>query len=233
MKSEKNKDLEDYMSGKDPEKVTRALVKLRLDKDLKQRLSEKLYEKHGIRKSKSSKIKYLWGLLVFVLGALVVSYFVFSEKDTVSHYESLAEEYLIEPYDLNALVIRGQDDSSTVSILRKEAGQAYAEELYQRTAEKFSQIEQLSAADEEDYFYMGLAYLYMEPTKSKEAASYFKKALNLHSTYEQESSWYLSLSLLQSGEIGEAKKYLYMIAKEDPEHYRAKEAAKLIEMLNE
>lgn len=174
---------------------------------------DSLLDKHRLQISRQSTVSN-WSLIKIaaVLTLLIVSGIVLFKTSQVTVSEFVDKE-LSEPYK-SVQVFR----NSEVTNLSKGL-LAYAHQDYQLASDLFTELD-----DSEAVFYHGLSQMYLG---NYQAAIKLLGSETIHdSRYAEHGQWFEALSLIQLGEVNEAKQVLQKIALDNA--FKKEEAKQLI-----
>jgi len=123
-----------------------------------------------------------------------------------SPVDQLLSEHYAKPFTRD--VLKGPD--ATLAI-RSKAYTFYQNEAYKETIPLLENLIAEGAEEQEDYFFLGLSYLYTEQPEA--GAKQFKTLLEgPTNNYQDIATWYLALALTDAGAYEEAKIYLSQVA---------------------
>ncbi|WP_367391307.1 tetratricopeptide repeat protein [Lewinella sp. LCG006] len=193
--------------------ITQQLVKQKFDLELRQKMTHRLREEYGITRDGASGGRVVpmkimrWSLSVaaaLLIG--VVAWQVVGDQSPT--YQSLTKEYLAAHYPNNEL----RKGATDISELRGAAIAAYNEEDFETSARLREEIVKLPEANTEDYFFLGISYLYQDPPQGELAIEPLQKAVadpTGTGLIREETEWYLTLAYVEAGRFTAARKLLH------------------------
>lgn len=192
--------------------MTQQLIKQKFDGELRGKMAYRLKEEYGITRGEtasgqiSGRMILRWSLSVaaaLLIG--IVAWQVIGDHSPT--YQSLTKEYLATYYPNNEL----RKGATEISKKRSEAIAAYNKEDFETSARLREEVVVLPGANSEDYFFLGVSYLYQNPPKGELAIEPLLKGLEdpaRTSLLEEETKWYLTLAYVQAGQFAPARELL-------------------------
>lgn len=192
--------------------MTQQLIKQKFDLELRQKMARRLEEEYGITRDgaanrRIARMKILrWSLSVaaaLLIG--VVAWQVFD--NTKPTYQSLTREYLAAHYPNNEL----RKGATEISELRGAAVAAYNQGDFEASARIREEIAMMPQANTEDFFFLGISYLYQDPPKGEQAIEPLQKAVadpTGTGLIQEEAEWYLTLAYVEAGRFAAAREML-------------------------
>lgn len=136
----------------------------------------------------------------------------------------LADSYLTEHYAAPSVTM-----GDNVDELWQKAISAYKSDDFVKSATILEDIVDKKQAKEEHLYYLGLSYLYQNPSKANKAITNLDKVNGKY--YGEAAKWYKSLALIKLDKISEAKKLLQVLVKSNDSQRKSK-AQTLLNSLN-
>jgi len=136
----------------------------------------------------------------------------------------LADSYLTEHYAAPSVTM-----GDNVDELWQKAISAYKSDDFVKSSVLLEDIVIQKQAKEEHFYYLGLSYLYQNPSKANKALANLDKVKGKY--YGEAATWYKSLALIKLDKIGEAKKLLQGLVKSS-DAQRKSNAQELLNSLN-
>jgi len=214
-----SKYIQGTMSEKELDDLTKTLVKDHFEEsETKEKWKRLLEENYGVNsfeniedwtafkeKKKKSKTKlfYITTLSTMVASLLIFVIFTLNtESHTSNPLDNILEEYYNSPVQY-----RNAKGASSISEKRLLAFDLYNNKDYKSAAKLLETVINKDAFVEDDYFYLGLSYLYQK--EAQKSADIFKLILDQENLQRKDAStWFLALSLIESKAYPEARKYL-------------------------
>jgi tetratricopeptide (TPR) repeat protein len=201
-----------YLSGAELEESSQEMLEQLQDYELRKKWTAQLAADQGITREQASvktrlrPIRPLLAIAATIALLLTVGYFIMPMD---SGAQQLTAQYLAEPFP-NSEERKGSEE---VMELKTSAIAAYAAHDFKQAAIlRQSLVEQVDTPTQNDYFYLGLSYLYQQPAQPDQAIVYLQKAVSFDkSTLMEESSWYLALAYLDAGQKENARQQLQQI----------------------
>ncbi len=170
-----------------------------------------------------------WGMAAAIAALLLVGYIGFTHLGAKEGDELFAALY--HPPELEMPVLRSFDTASPQEFDPQlmEAYQLLQEARYEDSFRLFRAFLQKQPQQPFAQFYAGIAAL--EANHWPEAATHFRKVLELNSHLRQEAQWYLALSLWKQDSTEEARRLVEEILAQPGHPYRkpAKKLRKALE----
>lgn len=192
--------------------MTQQFVKQKFDGELRQKMSSRLREEYGITRDGTPsgrivKMKiFRWSLSV--AAALLIGVVAWQVVgDHTPTYQSLTREYLAIHYPNNEL----RKGASEISEKRAEAIFAYNKGDFETSARIREEIALMPEANTEDFFFLGISYLYQDPPKGEQAIEPLQKAVadpTGKGLIQEETEWYLTLAYVEAGRFAAAREML-------------------------
>lgn len=191
------------------------------NEELRAEMAYVLEEEYGITKlpQKVYVLKHIRPVLAVAASiAMLVGLFLFNRNETspkimaAQHLEVLTLQH---PGHFKG--VSKSDENRTQGIIAFNNGD------YKQA---FKYFEKISSPNDEDNYYLGLAYL--KEGRYKKAVENLKTNLGGNSRFRQEANWFLSLAYLLDGKDTEAERHLQQIQQQD---WRFDEARKLLNEL--
>lgn len=160
------------------------------------------------KKNKSkTKFFYLTSLSTLVASVLIFVIFTLNTgSDTTNPLDNLMEEYYSSP-----IQYRNSKSPESISTNRQLAFEFYNNKDYKSSAKLLETVINKDDFIEDDYFYLGLSYLYQK--QAEKSAAIFKFILDQGNLQRRDAStWFLALSLIEDKQYPEAEKYLSEVA---------------------
>jgi len=161
-----------------------------------------------------------------VLLFAVISLLVFQYSQSGSSPQQLANTYLTEHYSAPTILRNTTDE---LEENWKKAITAYKKDDFVQSATLIEKVIQQGKAKEEQYYYLGLSYLYQDKEMASKAIQNFDKVQD--SLYLEAAQWYKSLALIKLGKIKEAKGLLLQL-KNTTDVKRKNKVKELLDALN-
>ena len=231
------------MSEKELDDITKMLVKDHFEEmETKEKWKKILDEKYGVKsfeslddwndfkekKNKSrTRLFYLTTLSTLVASLLIFVIFTLNTEPPTSDPlgSILSEEYN------SPVQYRNSKGVSNLPEKRILAFDYYNNKDYQSAAKILETIVDKDAFVEDDYFYLGLSYLYLK--KAMKASTTFKYILEQENLQREDATtWFLALSLIENKEYPEARKYLNEVAKWEGNSGKIRKANQAKELLS-
>lgn len=211
--------------------MTELFIKQKFDQDLRHKMTQRLAKDYGIKRettTTSTKTRRLqlirWG--GSIAAAVLVGLAIWQVAQPQLSYQELTNNYL-SVYTSSNERRKGAED---ISEQRTLAIDAYSDRDFVRAAELRQIVVQSPEATEDDYFYLGLSYLYQEPPQVAAAINALQTGLALPAReLTEEMQWYLSLAYLKAERISEARLLLNQIV--ENQQWNAKKAGRLLKVL--
>lgn len=188
------------------DQMTEILITDYFDQQQKTKWNKILEKKHGVSFPQKKRVKriQLYRTLA-VAASLLLLVFAGNFYSNTNSAENLVAQYLEEPFPSE-----NRKGIDAVADKRKEAIAAISAKEYLSAIKIFEEITQTEEAKVDDYFYLGLSYLYHENAEKAvvmllEART--MKPSNFLDT-KDEINWYLALAYFQDGDKENAKKEL-------------------------
>lgn len=227
--------LDDYLDGKlspeNMEKTTQRLIRGKLTADKKQEWETILRENYNVQRNSTTKQATIRRLPVWLMAAaavtlLLISIPVLDLFSPTSPQLALVEQQLKTPYPNNE-TRKGANDLEELEAM---AVTAYNSADYAKSIRAYEQIVDQGKANDDILFFLGLSHLYQKNGDAGKAIEYLQLVQkDENSKYDQEISWFLSLSLLKNGETEKAKKELNQIVANQT--WKNKDAKKVLNAL--
>jgi hypothetical protein len=192
--------MKEELSTAESEKVEAALIKEMFVQE------QKTEWKKRIAQERASPLSVIWrkpaiSSAIAAMLLLGIALFVYSQKEpAIDLADAYLKEKLYEPQ--NYMGEKTSEDFWT------EAKEAYRNNQYEKTV---SSITQISEKTEEQFFCLGLAFIYQKTPNYDLAAQAFLNTRTKGTNYRHETAWYLSLAYLKAGNKEKAKKELERI----------------------
>lgn len=136
----------------------------------------------------------------------------------------LADSYLTEHYAAPSVTM-----GDNVDELWQKAISAYKSDDFVKSATLLEDIVTKKQAKEEHLYYLGLSYLYQNPSKANKAIANLSKVNGKY--YGEAAQWYKSLALIKLDKVSDAKQILQKLVKSS-DAQRKSNAQILINSLN-
>lgn len=146
--------------------------------------------------------------LTGIAASLLLFFFVNSPTGSIplSPLDQMLSAHYEKPFARDVL----KGPSSTLEI-RSQAYQFYQEKNYTETIKLLEDLMIKGGQEQEDFFYLGLCYLYRQ--QPEKAEKQFKTLLaSPNNNYQDIATWYLALALTDAEKFDEAKIYLSEVA---------------------
>ncbi len=192
--------------------MTQKLVKQKFDHELRQKMGNRLQEEYGITRDGAPgglivRMKVLrWSLSV--AAALLIGIVAWQVVgDHSPTHQSLTKEYLAAHYPNNEL----RKGATDISEKRGAAIAAYNKGDFETSARLREEIATLPEANTEDFFFLGISYLYQNPPKGEQAIEPLQKAVadpTGKGLIQEEAEWYLTLAYVEAGRFAAAREML-------------------------
>lgn len=188
--------------------MTESLIKQKFDQELRQRMSHRLEEEYGIRRTAATRTIQLnwrrWSM--GVAAALLIGIVAWQAVgDRSSSYQSLTEEYLALHYANNET----RKGASDISEQRGAAIDAYNREDFATSARLRTVVTASEEATTKDFFFLGLSYLYQNPPDGALAIEPLRLAMaDPSGELQDEAKWYLTLAYVSAGQFANARELL-------------------------
>jgi hypothetical protein len=210
--------------------MTEKLINNKFDQERRKAYADKLTKEYGISRSSSANTFRMtttrW--IIGVAAVLLVGVVSWQLLISTGSYTTLTNEYLAIHYPNNET----RKGATNLSELRAAAITAYNNKDYQQAAELRSQVVEQAEANEYDFFFLGLSYLYQQPAQTELAIRAFQQAINYPAKeLLQESEWYLSLAYLKANQLDQARTLLQKRVKDN--RWNAEKAARLLKALDQ
>ncbi len=222
---------DENLKGEELETFTKKFLKAKFDRDRKRRWSKILEEKHGIAppgdKQHKRKVRtfYLWLGTAAAIALLFLMYITYLQTEKYS-YQELAGNYLEQSFFQNKELSKGDLDIGQLTI---DATAAYNRKEFDRAIDNYEKVIALGAGESEDFFFLGLSYLYTQnQLRAIEILSSLKENEKT-GKFENETTWFLALAYLQNKEPEKAKPLLLEIKNSEWNNQAAKELLELLE----
>jgi tetratricopeptide (TPR) repeat protein len=192
--------------------MTQQLVKQKFDHELRQKMTHRLREEYGITRDGESGVRIVrmkvlrWSLSV--AAALLIGIVAWQVVgDRSPSYQSLTKEYLAAHYPNNEL----RKGATEISEKRGAAIAAYNKGDFETSARLREEIARMPEANTEDFFFLGISYLYQDPPKGEQAIGPLEKAVSDPTgtgLIQEETEWYLTLAYVEAGRFAAAREML-------------------------
>lgn len=209
--------------------VTERLIQNKFNQELRQKMAQRLDQEYGIkRETGSARMRRLqlirWGS--GIAAAILVGLAIWQLSTPELDYQALTAEYLTEYVPTNERG-KGLEDAFEQ---RAAAIDAYLVKDFERAAELRKLVTDSEYAEAEDFFYLGLSYLYQNPPQINAAVAALQEANRYtDSLVEEETQWFLSLAYLQAEQLHNARPLLQAIVTN--RQWNAAKARKLLKRL--
>ena len=192
--------------------MTKQLIKQKFDRELRQKMGHRLQEEYGITRDGAASGRivrrkiFRWSLSV--AAALLIGVVAWQVVgDVTPTYQSLTKEYLANHYPNNEL----RKGASEISEKRAEAILAYNKGDFETSARIREEIATMPQANTEDFFFLGISYLYQDPPKGEQAIGPLQTAVadpTGKGLIQEETEWYLTLAYVAAGRFDAAREML-------------------------
>lgn len=228
-----NKYLNNTTSDQEQEAITELFIREKFNNELRQKMTQRLQANYGIARDqpggKSTRLNRLqiirWGSSI--AAAILIGFAVWYVTAPTPSYQQLTNEYLAEHIPSN----ERRKGAAEISQLRAAAIDAYSKQDYVKSAELRKQVTEYPEARGEDFFYLGLSYLFQEKAQLAPAIEALRSAVEFPTGhyYQEESQWFLSLAYIKAERIEEARALLQSTV--DQQLWNANKAQQLLEAL--
>ncbi len=214
------------------EDATDRLLQLQQDQIIRAKWAIELEEKYGVRRQQEqapkSRLRWLrYGASIaasLLLACLAWQWWPAS----ATNYQQMADTYLSQPFEIK----QTRKGAQEIERLRGQAMEAYNNKAYDRAVVFRNAIVSSGQATKEDHFYLGLSYLYQQPSLANDAAEQMEIALTFpERRYREEIHWFLALAYVKAERLEEARSSLQNII--DRKYWNADKAVELIENIPE
>ncbi len=211
--------LKDQNTSMESDDITKEIISdFYKEELLRDRWKKILKEKHNYGESENTATpkvdnkkngKRILLITALAVAASILLFFYVNIGNTVNQLgpvDQLLSAHYEKPFPRDVL----KGPRSTLA-LRSEAYAAYQNKDYATTISSLEQLVAEGGVDQEDYFYLGLSYLYNK--QPDQSARQFKTLLDRPtSNYQDIATWYLGLALTDAKKYDEAKVYLSKVA---------------------
>lgn len=221
------------MSEKELDDFSSKLISAKLDRDLKNHWAQQLSKTHGIeRGSNGPKVMnwkrfYPWTLGIAASLLLVALLLPGLWKNQSGDPIALADFYL-DLENFSDPSVRGGDTPGDQ--LRVDARNAFNKGDFKEAISAREKIIASNMAEIQDYFFLGLSYLYNG--QAANSLPLFEKTLELapenEARFAEEATWFVALAHLKTGKVEAGKNALLKIL---PDDWRYAEAQELLQQL--
>ena len=184
-------------------------------------------EKRAVPEKATPKISWYKNPLLKVAASLLffalVGLLVFKNLPGSSPTQ-LADSYLTKHYAAPSVTM-----GDNVDELWQKAISAYKSDDFIKSSTLLEDIVAQKQAKEEHFYYLGLSYLYQNPSKANQAITNLDKVKGKY--YGEAAQWYKSLALIKLDKISDAQKLLKILVKSNDTQRKSK-AQELINSLN-
>jgi len=221
------------LNEKELDDFTRKIIQDKFRKEKKNKWAQQLEKDHGVVRSEKKTLtkdrnffgKYFLRIAASIL-FITIAFFVFQENSSSLNAVQFADNYLKENKFVNAIATKG---SSDIPVLELKMAEAYNKGNFSEAIEIGEELMELNSARSNNYFFLGLSYLYNKDLQNAQNyLSHFKQ--NDKTDFAQESRWFLALTYTKLKDWENAKLELQYII--DHQTWKFKEAEKLLESLN-
>lgn len=191
--------------------------------DFQKRLTKKMDQPATPRRLWSPR---LLSIAASVAVIALVGWMAINLLSNSANPDTLVAAALDTPYPNIYTQTKGINEDS----IRSRIGDLYVQGAYTEVTEVMPVfLEKTQQASVEDYFLLGISYLYQEQAKPDQAVAALTKAKSLQpaASLAQQIDWYLAIAHYQNKDTAAAKTLLQTITQQ-PDHYRKMQAAELL-----
>lgn len=189
--------------------MTESLIKQKFDQELREKMSRRLAEEYGISRTTAAVrtlrlnwVRWSAGVAAALLIGIVAWQVV---GDSSPSYQALTNEYLAMHYPNNET----RKGASDISEQRGQAIAAYNRKDFATSARLRALVTTSEEATTDDFFFLGLSYLYQETPQGAEAIEPLLQATkDPTEELQDEAKWYLALAYVAAGQFTEARALL-------------------------
>lgn len=220
------------ISTEELEKTSERFLQEMFNDELKKKWAQKLQDEHQLERNVGTgRVRLLrWGLSIAAAVLLAIAAWFVLAPASPNQGELLAA--YLEDHLGNGGAARQQ--GSADNELRVGAIEAYQSEDYAQAAVLRQELIDQGGVNiiKDDFFYLGLSYLYQTPPKAQEAITYLERTNEMPGRkFELEGQWSLALAYLLDGRAADARPILERLVAGDS--WKAEEAGLLLETLKE
>ncbi len=183
-----------------------------------------------IKEKQEAKTSWLNSSLLRVAASVllfaVIGLLVFQYSQSGSSPQQLAQVHLVEHYNAPTIL---RNSTENVEENWQKAITAYKKEDFVQSATLIEKVIQQGKANEEQFYYLGLSYLYQDKELENKAIKNFDKVRD--SLYLEAAQWYKGLALIKLGKEKEAKELLLQL-QNTTDQQRKKKVEELLKALN-
>lgn len=215
------------LTGHELEELSERVLQSHFAEEDKARWTRRLAEEFGVRRNpvkvKTAYHRWWIGLAAAIAGLVVWTIF----PSQPNQLQQLTDEMLAVPF-ANSEERKSLD---SLSELKVAAIAAYNQGDFKTAAARRQQyVDQTTAAGKEDFFYLGISYLYQRPARPKRAVEQLEKAYRFTGgRYHRETRWFLALAYIKDERYSDARPLLQMIVTDAK--WRVEEAMQLLAYL--
>lgn len=217
------------ISSEELEKTSERFMQAMFEDELRKKWKQQLQDGHQVERVAKGgrRVSLQWAIgIAASLALLLTMWFVLTPAQPSK--EELLAVYMQEKF--------GNSETRKEGIigneLRLEAISAFENTDFARAATLRQQlVDQDSALIKEDFFYLGLSYLYQQPPNTTSAVQYLRQTSEMPGRkFAAESRWSLALAYLLQGDDDLARPILEEIATEE---WKPEAAARLLEVMDD
>ena len=218
------------ISPEELERTSERFLQEMFEDELRRKWRKRLKDEHqldrGAHSNRRIALRWIAGIAATLLLALVGWQLLLPEAP---QKEELLAQYLQDHYT-DAITRKNGEISNQ---LRQEAISAYNEKDFGRAAALRQQLlAEGLAITKDDYFYLGLSYLYQQPPNTEQAIQWLLQAQAMPGRkYALEGKWSLALAYLAQGNDNQARPLLEELVED--QQWKAEEAAELLRLLEQ
>jgi len=224
------KQLDQFKNGELSEKeldvLAGKIIRAKFRKEKKNKWTQQLENEHGVIRSEKKIViqdKYFIGKYIIGIAAsiifIIAAFFIIQGNSSLNSVE-IADKYLKENKFPNAMAIKGKNDVSSLELKMEEA---YNKDNFLEAIKFGKQLVELDSTHSNNYFFLGLSYLYKEDLQNAEKYLLeFKQKKKRQ--FDQESRWFLALTYIKKKDFDKARTELeYIVAHKEWKFKLAKE----------
>ncbi len=213
------------ISPEELERTSERFLQEMFQDELRRKWGKRLRDEHQLDRVQTGKrrviLRWVAGIAATLL--LAVAAWQWLSPQTPNKQELLA--LYLQDHFSNA---ETRKSDTAVDELRQEAISAYKRKDFQQAAILRQQlVDKDSALIKDDFFYLGLSYLYQQPPNTKQAITWLLRAQEMPGRkYQLEGQWSLALAYLAQGEDEKARPILEVLV--TGQQWKTEEAAALL-----
>ncbi len=207
----------DQLNEKELDDFTRQIIRAKFRKEKKEKWTKKLENLHKIKREGSKSVnvwkkirqkRFLAIAAAFLF--LIISMLLIIRNASEPKAIQLAETYLNENKFPNPIATKSSQEKP--SELRLNMAEAYNKENFIEAINLGEQLIKTSEAKSEDFFFLGLSYLYNnDPQNAITSLLKFRLEETKTNQFEQENRWFLALAYIKATDFEKAKQELQFI----------------------